>query len=157
MKALQNKNCVYVIKTLLQISTVQLGINSFSNQNEISILSQLSENLRICKEYYNSIYHNVASCFQQYLTRLPDLFVGKIEDDINKNLISNIHLKNKQDPAEIFKKIDAFFFIHLVDFVLLKNLPLFVENLLHSLLKLTIFSHRLSYMNFSIKKLMLMG
>ena len=102
MKALQNKNWVYVIKTLLEISTEQLDISSFSNPNEISILSQLSENLHICKEYYNSIYHNVAGCFQEYLIRLPDLFVGKMEDDININLFSNIDLKNEQDPAEIF-------------------------------------------------------
>ena len=102
MKALQNKNWVYVIKTLLEISTEQLDISSFSNPNEISILSQLSENLHICKEYYNSIYHNVAGCFQEYLIRLPDLFVGKMEDDININLFSKIDLKNEQDPAEIF-------------------------------------------------------
>ena len=110
MKALQSKNWVYVINILLEISTEQLDISYFSNPNEISILSQLSENLHICKEYYNSIYHNVAGCFQEYLIRLPDLFVEKMEDDININLFSNIDLKNEQDPAEIFKNFDAFFY-----------------------------------------------
>ena len=154
MKALQSKNWVYVINILLEISTEQLDISYFSNPNEISILSQLSENLHICKEYYNSIYHNVAGCFQEYLIRLPDLFVGKMEDDININLFSNIDLKNEQDPAEIFKKFDAFF-IKSVDILLLKNLLLFLKDLLHPLLKLMIFSHCLGYMNFLIK-LMLM-
>ena len=139
LKALQNKNWVYVIKTLLETSTEQLDISSFSNPNEISILSQLSENLHICKEYYNSIYHNVAGCFQEYLIRLPDLFVGKMEDDVSINLFSNIDLKNEQDPAKIFKNFDAFF-INLVDFLLLKILLLFLEDLLHPLLKLTILS-----------------
>ena len=143
MKALQSKNWVYVINILLEISTEQLDISYFSNPNEISILSQLSENLHICKEYYNSIYHNVAGCFQEYLIRLPDLFVEKMEDDININLFSNIDLKNEQDPAEIFRNFDAFF-INSVDCLLLKNLPLFLEDLLHLLLKLTIFSHRLT-------------
>ena len=109
LKALRNKNWVYVIKTLLETSTEQLDISSFSNPYEISIFSQLSENLHICKEHYNSIYHNVAGCFQEYLIRLPDLFVGKMENDININLFSNIDLKNEQDPAEIFKKFDPFF------------------------------------------------
>ena len=109
MKALRNKNWVFVIKTLLETSTEQRDISSFSNPYEISIFSQLCENLHICKEHYNSIYHNVAGCFQEYLIRLPDLFVGKMEDDININLFSNIGLKNEQDPAEIFKKFDAFF------------------------------------------------
>ena len=143
MKALQNKNWVYLINILLEISTEQLHISYFSNPNEISILSQLSENLHICKEYYNSIYLNVAGCFQDYLIRLPDLFVGKVENDVNINLFSNIDLKNEQDPAEIFKNFDAFF-INLVDCQLLKTLPLFLEDLLHLLLKLTIFSHHLT-------------
>ena len=87
---------------LLEVSTNQVDISSFSNPNELSIISQTSENLHICKEYYNSIYHNVAGCFLEYLIRLPGLFVGKMEDDININLFSKIDLKNEQDPAEIW-------------------------------------------------------
>ena len=117
-------------------------IRSFSNPNEISTLRQLSENLHICKEYFNSIYHNIAGCFQKYLIRLTDLFIEKMEDDI------------QQDPAEIFKVFDSFL-INSVDFLLLKNLLLFLKDLFHLLLKLMIFSHRLSYLNFLIK-LMLM-
>ena len=33
-----------------------------------------------------------------------------MEDDININLFSNIELKNEQDPAEIFKTFDTFFY-----------------------------------------------
>ena len=110
MKALQNKNQGYFIKTLLEVSTDQVDISSLSNPNELSILSQTSENLHICKEYYNSIYHNIAGCFQEYLIRLPNLFVEKMEDDININLFSNIELKNEHDPAEIFKTFDTFFY-----------------------------------------------
>ena len=97
MKALQNKNWTNFIKTLLQVSIDQVDISSFLNPNEVSIISQTSEILHICKEYYNSQYHNIAGCFQEYLTRLPDLFVRKMEDDININLVSNT------DPAEILK------------------------------------------------------
>ena len=110
LKALQNKNWAYFFKTLLEVSTDQVDISSLSNPNELSILSQTSENLHICKEYYNSIYHNIAGCFQEYLIRLPNLFVEKMEDDININLFSNIELKNEQDLAEIFKTFDTFFY-----------------------------------------------
>ena len=67
LKALQNKNWAYFIKSLLEFSTDQAHISSLSNPNELSILSQTSENLHICKEYYNSIYHNIAGCFLEYL------------------------------------------------------------------------------------------
>ena len=103
LKALQNKNWANFIKTLLEVSIDQVDISSFLNPNELSIISQTSEILHICKEYYNSQYHNVAGCFQEYLTGLPDLFVGKMEDDIIINLVSNT------DPAEIFKIFDTCF------------------------------------------------
>ena len=109
LKALQNKNWEYVIKTCLEVSTEQVGISSFLNPDEISILSQLSENLHIFKEHYHSVYHAIAGFFQEYLIRLPNLFVEKMEDDININLFSNIELKNEQDLAEIFKTFDIFF------------------------------------------------
>ena len=108
LKALQNKNLAYFIKFLLEVSTNQVDISFFSNLNELSIINQTSENLKICKEYYNSIYHKIAGCLQEYLIRLPDLFVEKMEDDININLFPNIELKNEQDPAEIFKIFDTF-------------------------------------------------
>ena len=107
---MQNKNWAYFIKTLLEISTNQVDISSFSNPNELSIISQTSENLHIFKEYHNSIYHNIAGCFQEYLQRLPDLFLEKMEDDININLFSNIEIKNEQNPAEIFKIFETFFY-----------------------------------------------
>ena len=46
-KALQNKNWAYFIKTLLEVSNDQVDISSFSNPNELSILSQTSENQKI--------------------------------------------------------------------------------------------------------------
>ena len=49
---------------LLEVSTDQVDISSSSNPNELSILRQTTENLHISKEYYNSIYHNIAGCFQ---------------------------------------------------------------------------------------------
>ena len=129
LKALQNKNWAYFIKTLLKVSTNQVDISSLSNPNELSILSQTSENLHICKEYYNSIYHNIAGCFQEYLIRLPNLSVEKMENDININLLSNIELKNEQDAEKHLK----LFFINSVVFLLLKNLLLFLEDLSHHL------------------------
>ena len=108
LKALENKNWVYFNKTILEVSTNQVDISSFSNLNELPITSETSENLHICKENYNSIYHNIAGCSREYLIRLSDLFVEKMKDYININLFFNIELKNEQDPAEYFKKLDTF-------------------------------------------------
>ena len=80
-----------------------------------------------------------------------------MEDDIIINLFSSIDLKNEQDTAEIFKIFDTFI-INSVDFLMLKNLPLFLTDLFQPLLKLTIFSHHLSFpltklINLLIKKI----
>ena len=139
------------IKSLLEVSTDQVHLSSLSNPNELSILSQTPENLHICKEYYNSVYHNIASCFQEYLIRLPNLFVEKIEDDININLFSNIELKNEQDPAEIFITFDTFFY-KLGRFPVVENLPLFLAELFHPYL-LTI--NAINELNKSIKNLLM--
>ena len=50
LKALQNKNWSYFIKTLLEVSTDPVDISSLANPNELSILRQTSENLHICKD-----------------------------------------------------------------------------------------------------------
>ena len=148
MKTLQNKNWAYLIKTLLEVLINQVYIRSFLNPNELNILSQLSENLHICKEYYNSIYHNFAGCFKEYLIRLLDLFVGEMEYDININLFSTIDLKNEQDPAKIFKIFGTFFskFGRFPDF---EKLAIPCRSI-SSFVKTDDISHPLSYMNFLI-------
>ena len=115
LQSLQNKNWPYFVKTVLEISNDDVDLSSVTDQNEINIINETFENLNICKEYYNSVYNNIAGCVQEYLNKLPTLYAEEIENDLNINLYSNIDIKNEESPAEIFKLFDNFFFFNLVD------------------------------------------
>ena len=106
-KLYQNKKWPYFIKTVLEISNDDANLSSVTDQNEINIINETFEYLNICKEFYNSIYNNIAGCFQEYLNKIP---TEEIENDLNINLYSNIDIKNEQSPAEIFKLFNKFFF-----------------------------------------------
>ena len=64
LETLQNKIWPYFVKTVLEISNGDIDLSSVTDQNEINIKNETFENLNICKEYYNSIYNNIAGCFQ---------------------------------------------------------------------------------------------
>ena len=91
----------------------------------------------------------MAGCFQEYLQRLPDLFVEKMEDDININLFSNNELKNEQNLQKLLKYLTLFYKFN--RFTAVEKLAVISGGLFHRLLELKIFSHHLSYMNFLIK------
>ena len=109
METLQNKNWSYFVKTVLEVSNHDVDLSSVTDQYEINIINETFENFNICKEYYNSIYNNIAGCFQEYLNEIPTWYAEEIEDDLNIHLYYNIDLKNEQSPAEIFKLFDKFF------------------------------------------------
>ena len=76
--------------------------------------------MEICKSYYSDIYANVGCVFQKYLQNASDNLIQKIQDNIRLNLFLNTDLKNEQNPNEILKIFDSFFF-NLVDFLRLMN------------------------------------
>ena len=78
--------------------------------NEIQINSDTFENPDICKNFYSDIYENVGCVFQKYLQNVPDVLLQKIQDNIRLNLFVNINLRNGQNPNEILKTFDRFFF-----------------------------------------------
>ena len=108
LKILQNKNWPYFVKTVLELSNDNVDLSSVTDQNEINIINETFENLNICKEYCNSVYNNIAGCFEEYLNKIPTSYVEEVENDLNINLYSNIDIKNEQSPAEIFKLFDKF-------------------------------------------------
>ena len=79
LETLQNK----LYKTVLEISNDDVDLSSVTDQNEINIINETFENLTICKKYYNSIYNNIAGCFQEYLNKIPTSYVEEIENDLN--------------------------------------------------------------------------
>ena len=118
LESLQNKNWPYFVKAVLETSNDDIDLSSVTDQNEINIIHETFENLNIRKEYCNSVYNNIARCFQEHLNKTPTLYADEIENDLNINLYSNIDIKNEQSPAEILKLFEKFFFLNLVGFQL---------------------------------------
>ena len=79
------------------------------NQYGIDIIQK---HLDICKKYYNSIYENVAGCFQKYLSKIPTLLAEKSKKDLSIHLYSDIELQSERNPTEIFRNFDRFFFLN---------------------------------------------
>ena len=114
---LQRRDWSYFIDRLLKVS--EADNSSFElfnpdhnrvNMNEIQINNDTFENLEICKNFYSDIYENVGCVFQKYLQNVPDVLLQKIQGDIRLNLFVNIDLRNGQNPNEILKIFDRFFF-----------------------------------------------
>ena len=66
LETFQNKNQPYFVKTVLEVSNDDVDLSIVTNQNEINIINETFENFNMCKEYYNSIYNNIAGCFEEY-------------------------------------------------------------------------------------------
>ena len=67
-----------LFKTILEISNYDLKFSSVTDQYEIDIIQETFENLDICKKYYNSIYENIAGCFQDYQVNYQPCLLKKL-------------------------------------------------------------------------------
>ena len=79
LETLQNKNWSYFVKRVLEISNDDVDLSSATDKNEINIINETFENLNICKEYYSSIYNNIAGCFQEYLNKIPTSYAEELK------------------------------------------------------------------------------
>ena len=86
LETLQNKNWPYFIKTIIEISNDDVDLNSVTDQNKISIINETFENLNMPKEYYNSIYHKIVGCFQEYLNKIPIWYAKEFENNLKIHL-----------------------------------------------------------------------
>ena len=68
-----------LFKTILEISNYDLKFSSVTDQYEIDIIKETFENLDICKKYYNSIYENIAGCFQDYQVNYQPCLLKKLK------------------------------------------------------------------------------
>ena len=109
---LRSKDWSYFINRLLEVYSGDFFISSLNlnDAEEIKIINDTVENLKICKDYYADIYTNISSCFQNYFRSAPDVIVKKIQDDLRLNLYSNIDLKNEVNTREILETLNRLFF-----------------------------------------------
>ena len=96
---------------MLEVSSDDISLLNLNDAEEIKIINDTVENLKICKDNYADIYANASGCFQNYLRSAPDVLIEKIQDDLRLNLYSNIDLKNEVNIREILEAFDRFFFI----------------------------------------------
>lgn len=68
-----------LFKTILEISNYDLKFSSVTDQYEIDIIQETFENLDICTKYYNSIYENIAGCFQEYQVNYQPCLLKKLK------------------------------------------------------------------------------
>ena len=68
-----------LFKTILEISNNNLKFSSVTDQYETDIIQETFENLDICKKYYNSIYENIAGCFQEYQVNYQPCLLKKLK------------------------------------------------------------------------------
>ena len=117
LENLQSKDWPYFINRFLEVSNDDifslslLGIGQNQNNIEqLKIVNDTIENLKICKNYYADVYANVSSCFQNYLKIAPSVLNEKMQDDLRTNFFSNIYLNNELNTSEILQTFDGFFF-----------------------------------------------
>ena len=110
LESLQSKDWSYFINRLLEVSSGDISSLNLNDAEEIKIINDTVENLKICKYYYADIYANVSGCFQNYLRSTPDVLIEKIQNYLRLNLYSNIDLKNEVNTREVLETSDRFFF-----------------------------------------------
>ena len=96
---------------MLEVSSDDIFLLNLNDAEEIKIINDTVENLKIGKDNYADIYANASGCFQNYLRSAPEVLIEKIQDDLRLNLYSNIDLKNEVNIREILEAFDRFFFI----------------------------------------------
>ena len=90
LESLQIKDWSYFINRLLEVSSGDTYSLNLNDVEEIKIINDTVENLKICKNYYANIYRNISGCFQIYLRSAPGVLIEKIQDGLRLNLYSNI-------------------------------------------------------------------
>ena len=88
LENLQNKNWQYFVETLLFAASVQL---SEFEESEKEILGKTFDELNYCKDYYQTGFDDTAYFFYQYIRKIHNIFVEKMEDNIIANYTSITH------------------------------------------------------------------
>ena len=92
---------------LLFVASDQL---SELEESEKDILEKTFDNLNYCKDYYQTGFDDTAYFFHQYIKKIHDIFVEKMEDNISHEICFHKLLKSIENPRELLKLFSQFFF-----------------------------------------------
>ena len=106
LENLQNKNWQYFVETLLFVARNQL---SEFQESEKDILKNSFDNLNYCKDYYQAGFDDTAYFFYQYIKKIHDIFVEKMEDNISHEIYFHKPLKSIENPKKLLKLFSQFF------------------------------------------------
>ena len=66
--------------------------------------------MNYCKDYYQTGFDDTAYFFHQYIKKIHDIFVEKMEDNISHEIYFHKPLKSIENPKELLKLFSQFFF-----------------------------------------------
>ena len=103
----------YFVETLLFVASNQLSEFEESEKDilEKNILKRHSwNNLKYCKDYYQTRFHDTAYFFYRYIKKINNVFVEKMEDDISREIYFHKPLKSIENARKLLKLFSQFFF-----------------------------------------------
>lgn len=66
--------------------------------------------MNYCKDYYRTVFDDIACFFHLYVQQTHDIFVEKMEKDIRREIYFHKPLKSIEKPSELLKVFSQFFF-----------------------------------------------
>ena len=66
--------------------------------------------MNYCKDYYQTGFDDTAYFFHQYIKKIHDIFVEKMEDNISHEIYFHKLSKSIENPRELLKLFSQFFF-----------------------------------------------
>ena len=84
LENLQNKDWQYCVEMLLWAATNQLTV--FDDSSEREVLEKTFDELNYCKDYYQTVFDNIACFFHLYIQQTHDIFVEMMEEDIRREI-----------------------------------------------------------------------
>ena len=87
LEILQNKNCQYFIKRILEVCQWNNGggLNQLVNAKEVKIIENSVENLTICKKLYTNLYNQIARNLMEAIRNSPPNELDEIDRDLELN------------------------------------------------------------------------
>ena len=120
---------------MLEVSHGDISSMNISGvEEDIKIISEMFDNLTVCKESYSYFYSNIGCSFQTFLEATREKHIENIEKDLAPNLYF-INLKNEHNAENIMRVFGKFFFtfprfpgtINHLPLILMGETPSFVK------------------------------
>ena len=101
LEVLQSNNWSYFIKKMLEVSQGDISSLNISGIGEdIKIINDEFDNLKVCEDTYSYFYSNIGCAFQSFPQATHEKHIENIEKDLALNLYF-IDLKNEPNAEDI--------------------------------------------------------